>query len=259
MSTSEANPIEHDLSAEDHRDAEVQRVARLVRLFATAPTPPDPFNLWPDYGLLKQELSEVLRRGSRDVEEVFLRLYCHVHGHEAPYLAKERACVNRTGGYWCHAGGIAPIIKAPDYLHEQSVSVDLGAGNGLQCLLMQYLKPHRLSIQVEISSKMVASGKALARWLKIPEDRLQWVVGDVLDHIPERFDFLYLYRPVRPSGPGLAFYRQLAERLLVMPHDVTVFSVADCLRDHLPPTFSTEYFDGHLTIMRRSIPAEARY
>jgi hypothetical protein len=171
--------------------------------------------------------------------------------HEAPYTPEERRRVDETGGYWSHAGGLSPILRAGDWLRPDSVSADLGAGNGLQGLLFQKLYPHRRTIQVEISSTMVEIGMRLQRWLGIPEARVEWVVGDVMNASVDGIDFLYLYRPVRPDGPGRAFYERVAAELEDSDRAVVIFSIADCLRDFLSPHFEVFYFDGHLTCFRK--------
>ncbi len=131
------------------------------------------------------------------------------------------------------------------------MSADLGAGNGLQGMLLQILYPHRKTIQIEISSDMVELGKQLQAWLGIPTDRVEWRAGDVCDEAFDGIDFIYLYRPVRPAtDKGRAFYTRLAKTLDEAPGEVVVFSIADCLRDFLSPRFEMFYTDGHLTCFR---------
>ena len=145
---------------------------------------------------------------------------------------------------------MSPILKAGDWLRPGSASADLGAGNGLQGLLLQRLYPHRRTVQVEISSRMVEIGTRLQRWLEIPGDRVEWVVGDVMDASIDGVDFLYLYRPVRPDGPGRAFYERIAAELDASDRDVMIFSIADCLRDFLSDRYEVFYGDGHLTCFK---------
>jgi hypothetical protein len=226
--------------------------ARLMCLFADLPKPADPFGLFPHYDAYKDRFLETARGRDGDaVEEAFLTLYSHVHGHEAPYTEAERTRVDETGGYWCHAGGISPILKAAPFIGPDTVSGDFGAGNGLQSLLFQKLYPHKKAVLIEISSKMVEAGKHLQEWLGIPRDRVEWVVGDVLDASPRGIDFIYLYRPVRPEGTGRIFYEKFAADLAGTDDRVVIFSIADCLRSFLPETFEMFYTDGHLTCYRR--------
>ncbi len=225
---------------------------RLLDLFARLPPPPDPVGLYPRYGELKERFLAARRGGDEEeTEEAFLTLYAHLHGNEAPYTPGERRRLDETRGYWCHAGGISPILRALPLLEDGTVLGDFGAGNGLQGLLIQALRPHRKTIQIEISSRMVTAGRALQEWLSIPRERVEWIVGDVLDHTPEDMDFAYLYRPVRPEGEGRKFYERFGAALAGSSRTRIIFSVADCLRDFLPPDFTVFYADGHLTCYRR--------
>jgi hypothetical protein len=240
--------------ASDERCAvERERIVRLMAMFAALPPPPDIGGHLPRYAELQREFRDSFASSDPEqIEERFLELYAHLHMHEAPYTPEERRRVDATGGYWSHAGGLSPILKAGDWLRTDSVSADLGAGNGLQGLLLQRLYPHRRTVQVEISSAMVEIGKGLQRWLEIQDDRVEWLVGDVMDASVEGVDFLYLYRPVRPDGPGRAFYERIAADLEVSGREVVIFSIADCLRDFLSPRFEVFYSDGHLTCFKKT-------
>ncbi len=237
---------------------ERDRLVRLMRLLTRRPPPPDPDGYFPRYAELRQEfLAAIHGRDAELIEERFLDLYAHLHMHDAQYTPEERRRVDASGGYWCHAGGLSPLLKAGDWIRPDTVSADLGAGNGLQGLLLQLLYPHRLTIQVEISYRMVAVGRRLQAWLGIPNERLRWVVADVLQAAIPGVDFLYVYRPVRPDGPGRAFYRRLAAELEAADRPVVVFSIADCLRDFLTDRFEVFYGDGHLTCFRTRGAAES--
>jgi hypothetical protein len=241
------------LEGDGREPAERERLATLIELFLALPAPPDPLGLFPEYERLRGGLLAALRGDDGErLEEAFLSLYCHVHGHEAPYTAEERRALDASGGYWCHAGGLSPLLKAPDWIRPDSVSVDLGAGNGLQLLLLQRLAPHRLAVQIEISSRMIEGGRALQRWLDIPDAGVEWRCADVTASSVAECDFVYLYRPVRPQGPGEAFYRRIAGELASGDREVVVFSVADCLGEFLPPSFVRFYDDGQLACFRRA-------
>jgi hypothetical protein len=223
-----------------------------MRLIAELPPPPDPDSHFTSYGELKKRfLAAAAGADSELVEERFLELYAHLHMHEAPYTPDERRRLDASGGYWCHAGGISPILKAGDWLRPSSVSADLGAGNGLQGLLMQLLYPHARTIQLEISSQMIDIGRGLQSWLGIPAERIDWRLADLLEAPFEDVDFVYLYRPLHPSGPGRRFYQELAARLERAPSQVVIFSIADCLGEQLSDHFETFYCDGHLTCFRK--------
>jgi hypothetical protein len=227
---------------------ERDRYLDLLRFFSAAPPPPDPHGLYPRFRDLQATLRGALKGDDEiAIEEALLALYCHVHGTEAPYTPRERRRVDETGGYWCHAGGLSPILRAGPFLRPDSVSMDLGAGNGLQGILLQRLSPHRRTLQVEISSRMVEAGRALADWAGVPPERLEWRIEDLTGTRIDGVDFLYLYRPVRPTDEGRRFYERLARDLAAAARPVTVFSVADCLREFLPPTVRLLHTDGHLT------------
>jgi len=240
------------LYAEDERAGmELERMVDLVRLLADLPPPPDPGGHFPHFTELQEALRRAMAGDDADtLEEAFLELYAHLHMHESPYSEEERTRLDEIGGYWSHAGGISPIVKAAGHIRPETVSADYGAGNGLQGLLLQKLYPHRKTIQIEISSEAIAIGRRLQRWLEIAEDRIEWIVGDVLDHPPVDVDFIYLYRPVRPEGEGIGFYETMARTVSASPTEVTIFSIADCLRDFLPPDFERFYYDGHLSCFR---------
>ena len=97
---------------------------------------------------------------------------------------------------------------------------------------------------------MVDAGKQLQEWLGIPQERVEWVVGDVCDASPTNMGFIYLYRPVRPEGRGRRFYQDFARTLEAQNDPVVIFSIADCLRDFLSPRFEVFYTGGHLTCFR---------
>ena len=245
--------LERLLEGDDRDPEEHRRFIELMGLFAQLPMPPDPLGLLRRYGELKEAFLESIERGEPEIiEESFLTLYCHVHGHEAPYTKKERRRVDETGGYWCHAGGLSPILRAGPFIRPDTVSADFGAGNGLQGLLLQKLYPHQKTLQIEISSRMVEAGKHLQGWLDIPEDRVEWIVGDVMDASCRGIDFIYMYRPVRPEGEGKGFYEKIAADLSGADGPVVIFSIADCLGAFLPADFERFYTDGHLTCFRKS-------
>jgi len=225
---------------------------RLMEFLCQLPPPPDPLGIYGRFREYKRKFVESLASGDLDtVEEHFLELYCHVHGHQAPYTPEERARIDEIGGYWCHAGGISPLLKAGEWIHRDTISADYGAGNGLQGLLLQKLYPHKRTVQIEISSRMVELGKLLQDWMGISRDRVEWVVDDVRNISPQGMSFIYMYRPVKPVGEGEAFYVRFAEEISRGPGRKVIFSIADCLKDYLPPEFKMFYYDGHLACFKR--------
>lgn len=236
----------------NHRPAERKRLIELILLFDQLPPPPESEILFPQYPRLHEQFAAAIRGKDPDqAEEAFLGLYCNLHGYEADYTDQERKRLDETGGYWCHAGGLSPILKAEPHIGPQTVSADFGAGNGLQGLLLQKLYPHARTVQIEISAEAVRIGKLLQDWLAIPEAKMQWLVTDVCEVRPEGMDFIYLYRPVRPVGEGRIFYQNFAEVVSKADKEIVIFSIADCLKDFLPDSFEIFYTDGHLTCFRQ--------
>jgi len=207
----QAARLEKLLDQDDRTPEEQAGLLRIMHLFATLPLPPDPYGLYPRYEEMRERfLLSIEGPDSQLLEESFLALYSHVHGYDVPYTQAERERVLEIGGHLCHIGGVSPILKAGPFLGPDTISGDFGAGNGLQGLLMQFLFPHRKTVQVEISSRMVEAGRALQSWMGIPEERVEWIVEDVSRVSPASMDFVYLYRPVRPTGEGSRFYESFA-------------------------------------------------
>ena len=211
---------------------ESARLAELITLFLELPDPPDSDGSFPEYARLRDRLATTVDGGDTDeVEERFLELYAHLHMNRAPYSNQERSRMDAAGGYWNHAGGLSPILRAEPWIRPDTVSADFGAGNGLQGLLLQVLYPHAKTVQIEISARMAEIGDALRAWIGVPSDRAEWIVGDVLNIPATGYDFIYLYRPVRPEGPGRDFYTRFAHEVESEDHPPIIFSIADCLRD----------------------------
>lgn len=240
------------LGSEGRGPGESDRLARLILLFLISPNPPDWRENFPRYEILRDRLEKGISDGTtEEIEDAFLEFYAHLHMNEAPYSTSERRRMDAAGGYWNHAGGLSPILKAQPWIRADSVSADFGAGNGLQGLLLQVLYPHRKTVQIEISHKAVEIGKGLREWLHIPSERVEWIVADVLDVPAGGYDFIYLYRPVRPEGPGRDFYARFANEVESEDQPPIIFSIADCLRDFLSEEhYEVFYGDGHLTCFK---------
>jgi len=234
---------------------ESARLAGLIVLFLELPDPPDPDGSFPEYARLRDRLATTVDRGATDeVEERFLDLYTHLHMNQAPYSNEERSRMDAAGGYWNHAGGLSPILRAEPWIRPDTVSADFGAGNGLQGHLLQILYPHARTVQIEISARMAEIGDALRAWIGVPSDRVQWITDDVLNFTAAGYGFIYLYRPVRPEGPGRGFYTRFAQEVESEETPPIIFSIADCLRDFLSDRYEVFYGDGHLTCFK---PREA--
>ena len=227
---------------------EADLLARLILRFLILPNPPGGDKSFPRYSELQNKLDSATLDGSgEELEEAFLELYVHVHMNEAPYTSDERRQMDEAGGYWNHAGGLSPILKAKPWIDPETVSADFGAGNGLQALLLQLLYPHARTDQIEISSRMKDIGEGLQEWLGVSSDRINWINDDVLDVSAMGYDFIYLYRPVRPEGAGRDFYTRFAREVESEETPPVIFSIADCLRDFLSDRYEVVYGDGHLT------------
>jgi hypothetical protein len=235
-----------------HTAADAARLADLVGCFVCRATPPPPASAYPRYDELRGRLETAAGGDDGErLEEALLELYAHVHGFSAPYTCEERRRVDETGGYWCHAGGLSPVLRAADLLQPDAVSLDLGAGNGLQLLLAQLLRPHRLAIQIEISSVMVEQGRELQAWLEIDEARVAWRVEDVMEASVRGANLVYMYRPLHASGPGVSFYDRLAREMVAATELDHVLSIADAMGARLEPHFRVAHTDGHLTHFER--------
>jgi hypothetical protein len=230
---------------------EAERLARLILRFLILANPPGSESHFPRFGELQRALENVTIQGTgEEIEDALLELYAHVHMNEAPYTSEERSQLDEAGGYWNHAGGLSPILKAQPWIESDTVSADFGAGNGLQGLLLQLLYPHAKTVQIEISSKMKNIGEGLREWLGVSADRVEWIVDDVLNVSASGYAFIYLYRPVRPEGPGHEFYTRFAREVEAEENPPIIFSIADCLRDFLSDRYEVFYGDGHLTCFR---------
>jgi len=198
--------------------------------------------------LYGENLRNALKQGNPPlIESTLLNLYERLHGAGAAYSSYEKTLLTKRKGYSCHPGGLSPLIKAAEFVRPDSVVADLGAGNGLQGLLLQCLCPHRKTIQVEISSEMIRVGRIFQLALGISADCVEWIHVDIVNALIETADFIYTYLPVKPIGEGKDVYESIARKLGGMKKPLVVFSVADCLSKFLDGQFSIFYRDGHLT------------
>ena len=221
----------------------------LAALFASLEGRADVAAAFPEFPALLGGLVESLERGDpEEVEDKLTILYAHFHGAGSAYTPAERAKLDAAGGYWCHAGGLSPLRKAAPHIAADTRLADYGAGNGLQGLLFQHLYPHRKTTLIELSGPMIEKGRFLQGMMGVSPERVEWIHGSVADVPPRNFDFIYIYRPLRPEGEeGRRFYEGFAEDLAQVRHPVTIYSIADCLKDFLDDRFHITYDDGQLT------------
>lgn len=181
------------------------------------------------------------------LEHAMVNLYAHLHVAGATYSSDELKLLKTRDGYSCISGGLSPLIKAEPFINSESIVADLGAGNGLQGLLLQRLYPHKRTLQIELSSEMIRMGKIFQKALGINNNRLKWINADITDVSLETVDFIYIYRPAHPSENGKKLYQVIANKLITVDKPLIIFSVADCLSEFLDEHFSIFYTDGHLT------------
>jgi hypothetical protein len=200
------------------------------------------------------------------IEYALLNLYIQLHIAGSEYSPSERKLLYSKEGYSCLPGGLSPLIRAEPFIRPESIVADLGAGNGLQGLLLQRLYPHKKTLQIELSSEMIRVGRIFQKALGISDDRIEWINDDIVNIGIEDADFIYIYRPARPSEGGVELYRAMAQKLASVRKHLVIFSVADCLAQFLDKGFSIFYTDGHLTCFsigghktkRKKIPSPLR-
>ncbi|BCS97278.1 hypothetical protein DSLASN_29100 [Desulfoluna limicola] len=190
-------------------------------------------------------------RSDNDVEEqeyALLELYRTLHTAGAGYTPSEKAKLDSQKGLHGLSGGLMPLLMAKELITPETRMADLGAGNGLQGLLLQCLAPHRNTLQVELSDSHLAAGRLFQKVLGIPEKRVTWLHGDLFTSDLSHTTLVYLYRPVRPSEITAPLYKKLADTLSAIDHPIHLISVADCLTPHLETLVTPLYTDGFLTI-----------
>ncbi|MFC2173909.1 hypothetical protein ACFLU6_14985 [Acidobacteriota bacterium] len=186
-------------------------------------------------------------------EQNLTDLYIHLHSGGALYLPWEREKLTGYSGHTCLPAGLLPVLFARHLVNADTVVADLGAGNGIQGLLLQRLQSHRRTVQVELSAEMIRMGHLYRKILGIDENRLSWIHGDMADFSFDGIDLFYLYRPAKPTGGGDDLYRTVADKLLALTKTAMVFSVADCLEKYLKSGFELLYSNGHITVFRNRI------
>jgi len=196
---------------------------------------------------VKSFMREMEEGDSSSLENVLLKLYIRLHSAGSQYAPTEKELLIKRKGYSCHPGGLSPLIRAERFIRPESIVADLGAGNGLQGLLLQYICPHRKTLQIEISSELIRIGRIFQQALGISADRVEWIHDDIVNVSIEDADFVYLYRPAKPLDSGNELYQAIAQKLSAGNKPLVVFSVADCLAKFLDKRFSIFYTDGHLT------------
>ncbi len=195
-----------------------------------------------------KNLKHALRKGDiPTLERALLDLYIRLHGAGSKYSPQEREILTKRRGYSCYPGGLSPLIKAGQFIRPDSIVADLGAGNGLQGLLLQCIYPHQKTIQIELSSEMIRVGRIFQQALGLGADRVEWINDDIFNVSIEAADFIYMYLPAKPLDSGKEIYEVIAHKISTMRRPPVIFSVADCLAKFIDNRFSVSYMDGHLT------------
>jgi hypothetical protein len=195
-----------------------------------------------------RNLESALKKNEPSIlEKALLNLYIRLHSAGSAYSLQEREILTRRKGYSCYPGGLSPLIKAAQFITPDSIVADLGAGNGLQGLLLQCLCPHKKTIQIELSSEMIRVGQIFQQALGIGADRVEWIRDDIVNVPIEAADFIYMYLPAKPLAGGEEVYKAIACKVNKIKRPLVIFSVADCLAKLIDKQFSISYTDGHLT------------
>lgn len=204
---------------------------------------------------VKEYVINLLRereKGDLDSQEyALLCLYACLHRAGNIYSPFEIELFRKRNAYSCHPGGLSPLIFAEQFIKHDSVVADLGAGNGLQGLLLQCLYPHRKTLQIELSSELISMGRIFQKILGISDESIEWIHDDIVNVSLKDVDFIYLYRPVRPLEGGRDVYQIISKKLSAIDKPLIIFSVADCLAEFLDERFSVFYSDGHLTCFKK--------
>ena len=202
----------------------------------------------PDIDQYMNNFTSAMEKGdSTLIEYSLVNLYTQLHSAGSTYSPSEKELLKKRSGYLSYPGGFSPIIMAKQYIRPESIVADLGAGNGLQGLLLQRFYPHRRTLQIELSAEMIRIGRILQQALGISTDRIEWIHDDIVNVSIEDADFIYIYRPARPVDKGNELYQAIAHKLAAINKPLVIFSVADCLAKFLDKSFSIFYTDGHLT------------
>jgi hypothetical protein len=202
----------------------------------------------PEIDHFVKNLESALKKGGiPSIERDLLDLYIRLHGAGSMYSPQEREILTKRKGYSCYPGGLSPLIKAAQFIKPDSIVADLGAGNGLQGLLLQCICPHQKTIQIELSSEMIRVGRIFQEALGLSPDRVEWIHDDIFNVSIEEADFIYVYLPAKPLDGGKEIYEAIAHKISTMKRPPVILSVADCLAKFIDSRFSVSYMDGHLT------------
>ena len=103
-----------------------------------------------------------------------------------------------------------------------------------------------------LEGKLLGFKKLFQQILGFDNNRIKWVHDDILNVSLNDIDFIYLYRPSKPVYDGHHLYEVISQKLANREKQVTIFSIADCLKEFLDSKYSMFYSDGHLTCFENS-------
>ncbi len=172
--------------------------------------------------------------------------------NEAPYTSDERRRMDEAGGYWNHAGGLAPILKAGPWI---------GPGNG-QCRFRR----RQRSPGTPAAGPLSPPANRPDRDLRTRGGDRQSDFAEWLRH-PRREDRVDGRRRPRAAPPAAMTSSTSTGRCVPKarvatstpvspakssprPYPPIIFSIADCLRDFLSDRYEVFYGDGHLTCFK---------
>jgi len=215
---------------------------------------PEVAGLVPKAPLLADRLRDCARHAGLDERELALSsLYLTLHSAGAQYMPEEDEILARAHGIPKQPGGMTPILLSAPFVKPESTVVELGAGNGLQGLLLQSLARHAQTVMVEISGSLIETGRVLQRAMGLKDESVRWHHADLLEaDLPALVggppDLLYMYRPVKPAGRGRRLYERIAEWIQEWPGGQAIMSVADCMSPFLGPGVKKLYEDEYLSV-----------
>ena len=219
--------------------------------------------LTPEFQTIDPEVKEFRQRlvnardkddhDNNEIEEreyALLKLYLSIHRLGTDYSSAESQHLTGTMGCKNQPGGLGPLILGAKFIKPHMTILDLGAGNGLQGLLLKRLSPHKLTVQAELSESLVLMGKRLQGALEM--DNIKWITDDIRNVDTKGIDMCYLYRPSKPGGHGNELNETIAQKLKAQGGPTVIISVADTLRKYLNTTFNIHYQNEDMTCFVRS-------
>ena len=213
----------------------------------------------PEAPTLAENLIETNKSGAMpplEREVALAELYRVLHMAGAEYSDDETQVIKRTNGIPRQPGGVTPLLMAEQFISSNATVVDLGAGNGLQGLLLRKLIPHKRTVLIEISGAMIEAGKLFQQVMEGEHSAIDWVHGDLMELdfkeiIPETPELLYMYRPVKPVGEGKRLYERISKWIDGWDSTGHIVSVADCLGPFLSDSVIKLYEGDFFTLYRK--------